>query len=196
MHWVFIAVLGLSAVSVRRGHYLLQCADFSLQWLLLLQSTGSRHSGSVVVAHKPSCLQYVESSLTRDWTHVPCIGRWIHIHVPPGKSEFRILVRKVNFKHFQWQEERNWSAVSWHLFPASIRRHQGRSLNSHIRTYTNSWLDSTYRESSHLFLPLLWKIWEMTTSKNLEKYWQDGRNRFLDNFKNNCQWLEINQKKE
>ena len=29
----------------------LQCAGFSLWWLLLLQSMGSRHAGSVVVAH-------------------------------------------------------------------------------------------------------------------------------------------------
>lgn len=42
-------------------------------------------------------------------------------------------------------------------------------------------------ESSHLFLPLLWKIWEMMTLKTLEKYWEDGRNRLLENFKNNCQ---------
>ena len=29
----------------------LQCAGFSLRWLLLLRSTGSRRAGSVVVAH-------------------------------------------------------------------------------------------------------------------------------------------------
>ena len=33
-----------------RGYSLLQCVDFSLRWLLLLWSTGSRRTGSVVVA--------------------------------------------------------------------------------------------------------------------------------------------------
>ena len=34
---------------------LLQCAGFSLQWLLLLRSTGSMTLGSEVVAHGLSC---------------------------------------------------------------------------------------------------------------------------------------------
>ena len=33
----------------------LQCSGFSLGWLLLLQSTGSRHTGPVVVVHRFSC---------------------------------------------------------------------------------------------------------------------------------------------
>ena len=34
-----------------RGYSSLWCMGFSLRWLLLLQSTGSRRMGSVVVAH-------------------------------------------------------------------------------------------------------------------------------------------------
>ena len=52
--YLVLAVLGLCC-CVRafsscheRG---LQCAGFSLSWLLLLQSTGSRHAASVVVTH-------------------------------------------------------------------------------------------------------------------------------------------------
>ena len=45
LHWVFAAARGLSLVAASRGYSLLQCAGFSLQWLLLLQSTGSRHAG-------------------------------------------------------------------------------------------------------------------------------------------------------
>ena len=58
------------------------CVGLSLQWLLLLQSTGSSllglpmHMGLVVLWH-------VGSSLTRDQTCVPCIGRRIPITVPP-----------------------------------------------------------------------------------------------------------------
>ena len=43
--WVSIAPLGLSLVAASGGYPSLQCAGFSLQWLLLLRSTGSRHVG-------------------------------------------------------------------------------------------------------------------------------------------------------
>ena len=43
--WVFVAVCGLSLVAASRGYSSLRCTGFSLQWLLLLQSTGSRHTG-------------------------------------------------------------------------------------------------------------------------------------------------------
>ena len=62
--WVFVAARGLSLVTASRGYSSLQCVGFSLQWLLLLRSTGSRHTGfssccawaSVVVAHGPQCI--------------------------------------------------------------------------------------------------------------------------------------------
>ena len=43
------------SVAESRGSSLFQCSGFSLWWLLLLQSTGSRHIGSVVVMHRLSC---------------------------------------------------------------------------------------------------------------------------------------------
>ena len=42
---VFIAVCGLSLVAASGGYFSLRCAGFSLRWLLLLQSTGSRRMG-------------------------------------------------------------------------------------------------------------------------------------------------------
>ena len=45
LHWVFVAVHGLSLVVVSGGYSSLRCAGFSLQWLFLLRSTGSRHAG-------------------------------------------------------------------------------------------------------------------------------------------------------
>ena len=45
LHWVFIAVHGLSLVVASGGYSLLRCAGFSLWWLLLLKSTGSRRVG-------------------------------------------------------------------------------------------------------------------------------------------------------
>ena len=58
LHWVFVAVCGLSLVAASEGYSSLWCVGFSLRWLLLLQSTGSRRVGfsscgtwaSVVVA--------------------------------------------------------------------------------------------------------------------------------------------------
>ena len=40
--WVFVAARGLSLVAARGGYSSLRCAGFSLRWLLLLQSSGSR----------------------------------------------------------------------------------------------------------------------------------------------------------
>ena len=45
LRWVFVAAHRLSLVAASRGSSLLQSVGFSLQWLLLLQSTGSRHAG-------------------------------------------------------------------------------------------------------------------------------------------------------
>ena len=44
LHLVFLAVCGLSLVAASRGYSSLRCMG-SLQWLLLLRSTGSRHVG-------------------------------------------------------------------------------------------------------------------------------------------------------
>ena len=53
--WVFVSVRGLSLVVASRGHSSLRCVGLPLSRPLLLRSTGSRHAGSVVVAHGPSC---------------------------------------------------------------------------------------------------------------------------------------------
>ena len=55
LHWVFIAVQAFSLAAVSRGDSSLQCSGFSLPWLLLLQSKGSRHGNSVIEAHRLSC---------------------------------------------------------------------------------------------------------------------------------------------
>ena len=44
LRWVFVAARGLSLAAESGGSSLLRCAGFSLWWLLLLQSTGSRHT--------------------------------------------------------------------------------------------------------------------------------------------------------
>ena len=42
LRWVFVAARGLSLAAVSGGYSSLRCAGFSLRWLLLLQSVGSR----------------------------------------------------------------------------------------------------------------------------------------------------------
>ena len=43
--WVFVAARGLSLVAASGVYSSLQCTGFSLWWLLLLQSMGSRRAG-------------------------------------------------------------------------------------------------------------------------------------------------------
>ena len=59
--------IGFSPVVASRGYCSLRCLGFSLLWLLLLQSKGSRHTASVVAAHGlSSCVS---------WTQLLC-GMW------------------------------------------------------------------------------------------------------------------------
>ena len=53
--WVFVSVRGLSLVAASGGHSSSRCTGVSLSRPLLLWSTGSRRTGSVVVAHGLSC---------------------------------------------------------------------------------------------------------------------------------------------
>ena len=45
LHWVFVAARRVSLVEASGGYSSLPCVGFSLQWLLLLPSMGSRHAG-------------------------------------------------------------------------------------------------------------------------------------------------------
>ena len=88
LHWVFIAVCGLSLVVASRGCSSLWCAGFSLRWLLLLPSTGSRRTGFSSCGMGAQQLwytglvapQHVGSSRTKARICVPCNGRQILNH--------------------------------------------------------------------------------------------------------------------
>ena len=100
LHWVFVAARGLSLVAASGGYSWLQCVGFSLRWLLLLRSMGSRRAGFsscgmlaqqlwLVGSRAEAQLlwrtglvapQLVGSSQTRARTRVPCIGRQILNH--------------------------------------------------------------------------------------------------------------------
>ena len=107
LHWVFVAACGLSLVAVSRGYSSLQCAGFSLRWLLLLRSTGSRCmgfsscgawaqqlwlAGSRAQAQQLQrtglvALQHVGCSQTRARTRVPCVGRRILNHCATREAQ-------------------------------------------------------------------------------------------------------------
>ena len=72
--WVFVSVRGLSPVAASGGHSSLWCAGLSLSWPLLLRSTGSRRTGSVIVAHGPSCS--VACGILPDQGSNPCPLHW------------------------------------------------------------------------------------------------------------------------
>ena len=72
--WVFVSVQGLSLVAASGGHSSSRCAGLSLSRPLLLQSTGPRRAGSVVVAHGPSCS--VACGIFPDQGSNPCPPHW------------------------------------------------------------------------------------------------------------------------
>ena len=72
--WVFVSVRGLSLVAASRDHSSSRCAGLSLSRPLLLRSTGSRRTGSVVVAHGPS--RSVACGIFPDQGSNPCPLHW------------------------------------------------------------------------------------------------------------------------
>ena len=96
----FIAVHGLSLITVSRGYSSSQCLRFLSPWLLFLQSLGSRcvgfsscntqvrwlwHRGARMPAQQLGhtglvAPWHVGSSWTRNQTCVPCMGRQILNH--------------------------------------------------------------------------------------------------------------------
>ena len=91
-----MAARGLSLAAESRGYSSLWCAGFSLLWLLLLRSTGSRHAGLVAPRD-------MGSSQTRAWTCVPCIGRRILNHW---------ATREVPQCGYLWKGEKSWDVVA------------------------------------------------------------------------------------
>ena len=73
--WVFVSVRGLSPVAASGGHSSSRCAGLSLSWPLLLRSTGSRHAGSVAVAHGLSRSAACGIFPDQGSNPFPCIGR-------------------------------------------------------------------------------------------------------------------------
>ena len=111
LHQVFVAARRLSLVLASGGYSSLWCAGFSLRWLFLLQSMGSRRAGlsscgtwgqqlwlmgsraqaSQLWRTGLAAPRHVGSSWTRDRTRVPCIGRQILNHCATREVQQHVL---------------------------------------------------------------------------------------------------------
>ena len=115
--YLFLAALGLRCCvwafssCGERSYSSLWCTGFSVWWLLLLRSTGSRRvgftscgtraqqlwlTGSRVQAQQLWCTglaapRHVGSFRTRARTRVPCTGRWILNHCATWEAHICVL---------------------------------------------------------------------------------------------------------
>ena len=147
------------------GYCLLPCVGFSLQWLLLLQSTGSRHVGFSSCSMWAQYLchtglvdpRHVASSQTRDRTHVSCIDRQILIlwatrevfqcPFSPGFAWCCILSFSEIAAHSRWAKHRGKRSDTGGIDLA---------LNSESKIPNYS---MTLVKSPNLFSPQLYHLW-------------------------------------
>ena len=123
---------GLSLVVVSGGHSSSRCAGPSLSRPLLLRSTGSRRTGSVAVAHGPSCP--VACGILPDQGSNPCSLHWqadsqplrhqgspaggFLTTAPPGKSSIELLTSwLLYFKTIDYIcVGQFWTYILFHLY--------------------------------------------------------------------------------
>ena len=101
MHWVFFALCRLSPVTAWAFHfcgfscYRAQILDTWASVVTACRLSSCGHTGLVAPQH-------VESSLTRNWTHVPCIGRQILIHCTTREVCAESLLLWAGFLELRW----------------------------------------------------------------------------------------------
>ena len=118
--WVFVSVLGLSLVAASGGHSSSQCVGLSLSWPLLLRSTGSRHAGSVVVAHGPSCSAACRNLPRPGRKPVsPALAGRFSTAAPPGKP-FVCFLMKI-FKNMQFHQSTSYFCSLAFIAPLTLQ---------------------------------------------------------------------------
>ena len=98
LHWVFVAVHSFSLVVTCGDYSSLQCAGFSLWWLLLLQSTGSRRMGFSSCGTRAQLLRGLSDFPEPGLEPVsPALAGRFLTTAPPGKSPgmLSLLVGKL-----------------------------------------------------------------------------------------------------
>ena len=113
LRWVFVAAHGLSLVAASGGHSSLQCVDFSLRWLLLLQSTGSRCTGFSSCGMRAQQLWHAGSRAQAQWLwHMSLVAPW-HVGSSRTRARTRVLciggqipnhcaTREARYISFKW----------------------------------------------------------------------------------------------
>ena len=83
--WVLVATYGPSLVAANRSCSSWWCV-VSAQWLLLLHAWTLGTQAAGAVARRLSDPKACRMFWSRDWTRVPCIGRWIPYHWTTGEA--------------------------------------------------------------------------------------------------------------
>ena len=91
---------GLSLVVASGGHFSLRCVGLSLSRPLLLRSTGSRRTGSVIVAHGPSCS--AACGIFPEHGSNPCRLHWQADSQPLRRQGSPSFLLNDLCKHLQW----------------------------------------------------------------------------------------------
>ena len=95
---VYVAVRWLSLVVVSGAYSLLQCECFSLQWLLLLQSTGSRRAGFSSCGTQAQLLRGMCDLFGPGLEPLsPALAGVFLTPAPPGKSPCSSFLKKYLF---------------------------------------------------------------------------------------------------
>ena len=148
LRWVFVSVRGLSPAVASRGHSSLRCAGLSLSRPLLLQSTGSRRAGSVVVAHGLSCS--VACGIFPDQGSNPCPLHWQADSQPlrhQGNPAALFIVAKI------WKKPKCTSIDEWikkmlYIYSGILLSHKKWNLAisdsmDGPRVYYTKWISQT-----------------------------------------------------
>ena len=142
LRWVFVSVRGLSLVAASGGHSSLRCAGLSLSRPLLLRSTGSRHAGSVVVEHGPSCS--AACGIFPDQGSNPCPLHW--------QADSQPLHHQGSPHPFLLNRVKQWFSITWRGLlkqfsgPAS-RVSDSASLRQGLRIYISNKLPKPHLEN-------------------------------------------------
>ena len=113
---------GLSLVAASGGHSSSQCTGLSLSRPLLLRSTGSRHTGSVVVAHGPSCS--AACGIFPDQGSNPCPLHW-----QADSQPLHHQGSPTHISYLSFHGSGVWAQLSWVLclrsHKATVKVHMG-----------------------------------------------------------------------
>ena len=113
--WVFIAACSLSLAAASRGYFSLRCMGFSLWWLLLLGSTGSKACGLQKLQWVGSLFVVPRPSSTGSIVVVHQFNSSHDMWDPPGpriKPRVSSIARQILY-HWATKETSNLPHLKW-----------------------------------------------------------------------------------